>query len=69
MRNIALKLETLFTEKGYDPKIINDFLDRVGIEGGAFKSTEAMRQLTTKSYTANTIGTNPFEVIRAFTSG
>lgn len=64
----AKKLESLFTEKGLDPSTVDTFLEKIGISSGNFKATEAMRQVSDKSFTANTVGTSPFEVLRAFTS-
>lgn len=64
----AKKLEALFTEKGLDPKTVDDFLEKIGISSGGFKSTEAIRQLSEKSFSVNTMGTSPFEIIRAFTA-
>ena len=66
--NTSKKLEGLFTQKGLAPEIVDDFLERIGVSQGVFKGGEAMRQVAGKTFTANTIGTNPFEIVRAFTS-
>lgn len=64
----ARNLEGLFTDKALDPSTVDDFLERIGVSSGAFKSSEAMRQVASKSFSPNSVGTSPFEVIRAFTS-
>lgn len=68
INDAAKKLESLFTEKGLDPQTVDKFLERIGVSSNAFKSGEAMRQLSEKSFTANTMGTSPFEIVRAFTA-
>jgi len=68
VNRVAKNLEKLFTDKGLDPNTVDKFLNRIGISDDAFKSSEAMRQVASKSYSANTLGTNPLEIIRAFTS-
>ncbi|MEK6882942.1 MAG: hypothetical protein AABY22_25180, partial [Nanoarchaeota archaeon] len=65
---VSKKLETLFSQKGLAPESIDKFLQRIGIEPTGFKAEEAARQIGELTPAANTIGTNPFEIIRAFTA-
>lgn len=62
------KLDSMFNQKGIAPEVVDDFLERAGISSGAFKSSEAMRQVSSKSFSPNSVGANPLEIIRAFTS-
>lgn len=65
---VAKNLETMFTKTELDENIIDNFLERIGVSSGAFKASEAMRQVASKSFSPNSVGTNPFEILRAFTS-
>lgn len=62
------KLEGLFSQKGLAPEVVDDFLERIGVSSKAFKAGEAIRQVSNKSFSPNSVGTSPFEIIRAFTS-
>lgn len=65
---VARKLEGLFSQKGLDPKTVDDFLTRVGISPSGFRASEATRQITNKSMGANQVGTSISEMIRGVTS-
>ncbi len=56
------KLENLFSKQGLAPKVINDFLAKIGATD--LKTSEAVRQINTKELTSNSVGTNPFEALR-----
>lgn len=60
------KLEGLFNKSGLAPKVIDDFLTKIG--AGNLKTSEAVRQISTKELTSNTIGTQPLEVLRNISS-
>lgn len=64
----ANRLEGLFSEKGLDPKIIDDYLQRIGVNPADFKTTEAVRQISNKQASANSVGTSVGEVVRSVTS-
>ena len=64
----ANKLEGLFNEKGLDPKIIDDYLTRIGVSPKNFKTSEAVRQISNKQANANSVGTSFGEVMRSATS-
>ena len=65
---VSQRLESLFSKKGLAPEAIDRFLKRVGIESTEFRAGEAARQMGELAPTANTVGTSPFEIVRAFTS-
>lgn len=62
------KLEGMFSQKGLAPEVVDDFLERAGMSSDAFKAAEAMRQVSNKTFSPNSVGTSPLEIIRAFTS-
>lgn len=62
------KLEGLFNQKGIAPDVVDSFLSRIGINPEEFKTGEAVRQITNKSETANSVGTGLGEITRAATS-
>lgn len=64
----AKKLEGMFNQKGLDPKIIDDYLERIGVSSKNFKTSEAVRQISNKEPTANSVGTSFGEVMRSATS-
>lgn len=65
---VSQKLESLFNQKGLSPKVVDDFLNRIGVEPSKFKAGEAVRQVGELVEKPNTIGTNPFEIFRAITA-
>ena len=65
---VSQKLENLFSQKGLAPEATDKFLQKLGLEPTGFRASEAVRQMGELAPTANTIGTNPFEIVRAFTS-
>src|SRR3990167_3405453 len=65
---VSQRLESLFNKKGLAPEAIDNFLKRIGIESTEFRAGEAARQMGELAPQANTVGTNPFEIVRAFTS-
>lgn len=56
------KLETLFSKQGLAPKVIDDFLAKIGATD--LKTSEAVRQISNKELATNTVGANPFEALR-----
>ena len=65
---VSQRLESLFNKKGLAPESIDRFLKRIGVESTGFRAGEAARQMGELAPVANTVGTSPFEIIRAFTS-
>src|SRR3990167_2933657 len=65
---VSQRLESLFSKKGLAPEAIDKFLKRIGLESTEFRAGEAARQMGELAPTANTVGTSPFEIIRAFTA-
>ncbi len=64
----ANRLEGLFSEKGIDPQIIDDYLKRIGVNPEEFKTGEAVRQISNKTDTANSKGVTMGEITRSITS-
>jgi hypothetical protein len=46
LRKAALKMETLFSRKGIDPEIVDDFLKRIDIQPEVLRTREAVRQIS-----------------------
>ena len=65
---VSQKLESLFSQKGLAPDIIDKFLKRIGIEPSKFTAKEATRQISELEQRANSVGTSVFELIRSFTA-
>jgi hypothetical protein len=68
LNNVAKKLESLFSQKGLDPKTVDKFLTRIGVSPESFKTSEAVRTITTKTTGANTKGLSVGELIQQVTS-
>lgn len=64
----ANKLEGLFNEKGIDPKIIDDYLTRIGVDSVEFRTGEAVRQISNKETGTNTKGLSVGEMVQQTTS-
>lgn len=65
---VAKKLESLFNQKGLDPKTTDDFLRRIGIKPEDFRASEAVRQIGNKEPMApNAPGFNIGEIFRTLT--
>lgn len=62
------KLETLFSQKGLAPEVVDQFLTRIGIDPSDFKTGEAVRQISNKTSGANTKGLSVGEVVQQATS-
>lgn len=62
------KLEGLFAQKGLAPDVVDDFLERIGVNAKNFKTTEAVRQISGKSSNANTKGLSVGEMMQQTTS-
>jgi len=62
------KLETIFSQKGLQPKIVDDFLKRIGVSPEDFKTTEAVRSISDKTTGANTTGLSFGELVQQATS-
>lgn len=68
VNKVAQQLETLFSKKGLSPDYMDDFLNRIGIEPEAFKTSEAVRQITNKPAKGlNTPGVTLGEMTQAVT--
>jgi len=65
---VANKLDGLFKKNELSKKYVQKFLDKAGIDSNEFMTSEAVRQISDISQEANSIGANPFEIIRSFTS-
>ena len=65
---VSQRLESLFSKKGLAPEAIDRFLKRIGLEPTEFRAGEAARQMGELAPMANTVGTSPFEIVRAFTA-
>lgn len=62
------KMETIIQESGLGEDTINEFFKKAGINPEVLKTKEAVRQITTQKLQKNTIGANPFELLRVFSS-
>lgn len=62
------KLENLFGQKGLAPEVVNNFLERIGVNANDFNTGEAVRQIANKHDAVNAIGLNTGEILRAVTS-
>lgn len=60
------KLENIFNQKGLAPKVIDDFLAKIGATN--LKTSEAVRQISEKTSGANTKGLNLGELTQQVTS-
>ncbi len=65
---VSQKLESLFSQKGLAPEVVDSFFSRIGESVAGLRTGEAVRQVTTAAERANTIGTNPFEIFRSITA-
>lgn len=68
LNTVARKLEGLFNKEGLDPKTVDDFLTRIGLDPVEFRAGEAVRQMSGITQGANTPGLNPVEMIRGLTT-
>jgi len=62
------KLEGLFSQKGLAPDVVDKFLTRIGVSPEAFKTSEAVRQISNKATGANTKGLSVGEIMQQVTS-
>lgn len=62
------RLEGLFSQKGLAPKVVDDFMKRIGINPEDFRTSEAVRQIGNKSESANSVGLSIGEIARSVTS-
>lgn len=60
------KLEALFTQKGIAPEIIDTFLNKIGAKG--LTTSEAVRQISTKTVGSNVKGLSFGEIFQSVTS-
>ena len=65
---VAQKLENLFSQKGLNPRDIDNFLNRIGIKPEEFRTTEAIRQIGQKVTGANIKGLSFAEILQQTTS-
>ncbi len=68
LNRVAKKLEGLFSQKGLDPKTVDNFLTRIGSSPSKFKTSEAVRNIATKATGANTKGLSIGEITQQITS-
>jgi len=62
------KLESIFTQKGLAPEVVDNFLTRIGVNPEGFKTTEAVRQISNKATGNNAKGLSIGEVTQQITS-
>lgn len=62
------KLEGLFAQKGIVPEVVDQFLERIGVNADDFKTAEAVRQISNKKSGANTKGLSIGELMQQATS-
>lgn len=62
------RLSQLFNKKGLAPSTINKFLTRIGVSPEDFRTTEAVRQISEKEITGNSVGTGIGELLKTVTS-
>ncbi len=66
---VAQKLESLFSQKGLNPRDIDRFLNRIGIKPEEFRTTEAVRQISERaSVGLNRVGLTFAEMTQLITS-
>jgi len=65
---VSKKIEGILTEPGISKSVLTDFFKSVGQDYEKFKTKEAVRQISNKTLEKNSIGTNPFEIVRVLTS-
>lgn len=65
---VSQKLESLFDKRGLSPEVVDAFVQRIAKSPEVFKTSEAVREIAELQMRGNTVGTNPFEIIRSFTS-
>lgn len=65
---VSEKLEGIFNKKGITPERIDEFLTRIGKSPEEFRTGQAVRQIGDVTQQSNSVGLNPIEVIRSFTS-
>jgi len=68
LNRVAKGLENLFSQKGLDPKTVTNFLNRIGIDDQAFRTSEAVRDIVTKKTGVNTKGVSFAEFTQQLTS-
>lgn len=68
LNKVAQQLETLFSKKGLSPDYIDDFLNRIGVSPEGFKTSEAVRQISSKVTGSNTKGLTLGELTQQLTS-
>jgi len=68
LNNVARKLETLFSQKGLDGKTVDEFLTTIGIKPENFRTSEAVRNIATKSNSSNGKGLSWSEILPTITS-
>ena len=66
--NASKKLEQLFSQKGLGSEVVDEFLKRVGIDSAEFRTSEAVRQISNKTTSANVKGLSLGEIIQSVTS-
>ena len=66
--DVAKKLENLFKQGEFTDDVIDRFFTRIGVDPASFRGGEAARQAGQKTISPNTVGSNPFEIIRNITA-
>lgn len=61
------KLDTLFSQKGLAPEVVDNFLNRIGVNPNDFKTGEAVRQIMSKASGANSKGLSVGEIMQQAT--
>jgi len=65
---VSKKLESLFNKNGMAPEVIDNFLNKIGVGADNFKTSEAVRQISSKVAGTNRPGFSLSEIIQSVTS-
>jgi len=69
INKVSQKIEGLANQKGLSPDIIDDFFNRIGKSSKDFRTTEAVRQISSKEIPANRVGVSFSEITQALSGG
>ncbi len=65
---ISQKIENMANQKGLSPQVVDDFFARIGQDSGAYRTKEAVRQISQKALKGNAPGTSWSEILQSVTS-
>jgi len=69
INKVSQKIEGLASQKGLSPDILDDFFTRIGQSSKDFRTTEAVRQIMSKSTQANKMGLSFSEITQSLSGG